>query len=363
MDSNPLWTLVQRSGLLWNKQWNLERGFFVVDLLCTGRIAIRGNEIRAMPKTPAPIPPSHMPLPAELIDHIFSFLRGDIPALRACSTHPFLSQIAERYLYADIAVTLDTMLDSALYERLSKNPHLLHYPRTLEIQANSILVPDLLLMSIVTMIPRMVNLTSLKLCETQAYFNRSFLSILFENWLRKSSVEQVYLSRLSDFPLSVLNNVQNIKKLTFSGCSLTGEPMTEPPHQPLQVKTLVIRGYCDARLLAQLTGRVSNLISLNLPDAMGLRQWKIIPELVIACSKSLTTLRLNVHNSMQSLSSMFLEFTSASRTIKYLPSGLRWWQVTLYCGSSLSANNKKQVGGTGSTPIRNFLSHSSHMSA
>ena len=204
---------------------------------------------------PAPIPPSHMPLPAELIDNIFSFLRGDIPALRACSTHPFLSRIAERYLYADIA------LDSALYERFSKNPYLLHYPRTLEIQANATLVPDLLLMSIVTMIPRMGNLTSLKLCETQDYFNRSFLSILFENWLRQSSVEQVYLSRLRDFPLSVLNNVQNIKKLTFSGCPATRGPTTEPPHQLLQVKTLVIRGYCNAGLLAQITGRFPNLIS------------------------------------------------------------------------------------------------------
>ena len=45
---------------------------------------------------------ANMRLSAELIDHIFGFLIGDISALKACSEiHPSIYQLAERHLFTE----------------------------------------------------------------------------------------------------------------------------------------------------------------------------------------------------------------------------------------------------------------------
>ena len=94
-----------------------------------------------------------MLLPTELIDRIFSFLQGDTSALKAClSAHPVYSKLAERYLYADLQISPSAV--SGLHEQISKNPHLLDYPRTLQFSfdesARSI--------TMMSMIPRMSKL-------------------------------------------------------------------------------------------------------------------------------------------------------------------------------------------------------------
>ena len=247
-----------------------------------------------------------MLLHAELIDYIFSFLRGDISALEACSkSHPFFSQLAERHLYADIVVTLmDNLSVPELYECLSKNPHILGYPRTLKIYANSSILPRVLarkVLPIFSMIPRMANLTSLKLCEKPSgslHFNRTFLSTLFESCLQQSSVEKIHLSRFRDLPLSILDNVKNIKMLTLSGCQMITEPKSKLPHQLLE--TLVIRGAPNKHLLIGMADRVVNLTSLQLRGVYSMAyDWNGFPELLAACSSSLTELHIDVVHRMQ----------------------------------------------------------------
>jgi len=72
-----------------------------------------------------------MVLPTELLDHIFSFLQKDISALKACSkAHPLLSRLAERHIYAHIVIDPRA---PEVYDDTLENPHLLDYPRTLEI--------------------------------------------------------------------------------------------------------------------------------------------------------------------------------------------------------------------------------------
>jgi len=92
-------------------------------------------------------------LPAELIDLIFSFLQENTLALKACSkVHPLFSRLAERHIYAHI------VSDSHFCQDIIENPHLLNYPRTLEIHPLN--QP---LKSIMSVIPRMANLVSLRI--------------------------------------------------------------------------------------------------------------------------------------------------------------------------------------------------------
>src|SRR6266542_5954723 len=78
-----------------------------------------------------------MNLPAEILDHIFSFLKLDPAALRACSeSDPSLSRLAEPHLYFHVLLkTSNSSSDTSnLAQLLSKRPHLAHYIRSLEIQ-------------------------------------------------------------------------------------------------------------------------------------------------------------------------------------------------------------------------------------
>ena len=244
----------------------------------------------------SPLPIANMHLPAELIDHIFSFLKEDIPALAACSNaHPLISRLAERYLYADIVVRMDTTAAES-YERIFfENPHILHYPRTLEIQANTFPRDLRREMSFLSIIPRMANLTSLKLIECRykgsGYFTQSFLSLLFEKCIQRPSVEQIHLCRFRNLTFSILDNVKTLKKLTLSDCHVaTREPMSKSPHHLLE--TLIIPGDLDNNLLNRITGYAPNLKSLQLHGVI--YSWNEVSELMAACSSSLTELLINV---------------------------------------------------------------------
>ena len=157
-------------------------------------------------------------LPPELIDYIFSFLRKDTLALKACSeAHPLYSRLSERHLYTDIVV--DPPGVSELYKQFSENSRFLDYPRALEIRRGPF--ENQLILSIMAMIPRMANLISLTICERPCSFdhNEEFIST-FRNCLQQSSIEKLYLSDLADFSFSVLDNGKNIKKLMLSDCNL-----------------------------------------------------------------------------------------------------------------------------------------------
>ena len=85
-------------------------------------------------------PHLEMNLPAEILDHILSFLRSDPVALRACcESHPSLSKLAEPYLYARISLRTDDMFPEQnlsvfdLSKLLSNSPHLVHYIFSLHI--------------------------------------------------------------------------------------------------------------------------------------------------------------------------------------------------------------------------------------
>jgi hypothetical protein len=235
-----------------------------------------------------------MLLPADVIDHIFSLLRGDRSTLKACSeAHSLYSILAERHLYADIVVqTKNPSAVFELFKKLSKNSHILDYARTLEIDSSQADLdsPRLDALSIISMIPRMANLISLTLCETPCSHDmyQDFLS----TYLQQSAIEAVSLYHFYDCPLSVLDSCKSIKKLTLSDVTA----MDESSGSPHQLETLKISGDHNQDLLYWAMRRVTHLTSLELRDLPDDYDWNAFSELLTACSNSLRRLHLGIGN-------------------------------------------------------------------
>ena len=232
----------------------------------------------------------HAPLPAELIDHIFSYLRKNISALKACSkAHPLYSRLAERHLYAHIIVDLRTKDVCNLLE----NPRLLDYPRTLEIRYRN---PSPI--SIMPVIPRMTNLVSLKIGDLYLFGQRleffSALRICFQ----QSSLQKLYLSHNFRFPFSVLDDAKYIKLLTLHNCSVKDEQISNPPSSQLSLETLALSKYHNPYIHRWAMRRVTRLTSLELHGILLELDWAIFPELLAACSNSLTGLHLDMSTCM-----------------------------------------------------------------
>ena len=243
-----------------------------------------------------------MRVPPELIDRIFSFLRGEKSALQACSkAHPLFSRLVQPHLYADTLVPINNNEAVAeLYKQFSENPRMLDFPRTLEFRRTGLLLrfvdPAPKVLSIMSMVPRMANLISLSLeeqpCLDSLY--KDFLSV-FSTCLQQSAIEEVCLESFHYFPLSLLDNGKNIKILTLSDCTArSGDKPISPHHQSLE--TLIIRGRYNPRLLLWTAHRATSLTTLELRDVSldDNHRWTEFPELLTACSNSLRKLHLDV---------------------------------------------------------------------
>ena len=230
-------------------------------------------------------------LPAELIDLIFSFLQGNTLALKACSkAHPLFSRLAERHIYAHI------VSNSHVCQEIIENPHLLNYPRTLEMRPRN---PPLKF--IMSVIPRMANLVSLRIDDPYLFGQRlEFLSAL-KNCFQQSSLQSLYLSHLDRLPFSILDDAKYIKHLTLSNCNVDeDEPIPSSPSSQLSLDTLVFSNVHDEHLQRWAVRWVTCLTLLELCYVTN--DWKMFFELLKACSNSLTRLHLEMHdNGMLSL--------------------------------------------------------------
>ena len=173
-----------------------------------------------------------MALPAELLDHILSFLQSDPETLKSCSeSHSPLSQLAEPYLYHHVLLKTDEseqlFKPENLTELLSKRPYIAHYIRSLEIHVGggrdkeaqqrrleeiSTILPYLLALKVVTL-----NHTPSPYFGWEAQpesFRQAFLDCLRLQTMQDVCIKQVY-----GFPFgSALNSrCKSIWSLTVSG--------------------------------------------------------------------------------------------------------------------------------------------------
>jgi hypothetical protein len=162
-----------------------------------------------------------------------------------------------------------------------------------------------------SMIPQMTNLVSLSLEEQWSYgaLNEDFLST-FRTCLRQSAIEELCLSKFYRFPFSILDDAQNLNKLTLSECTATSEdePVQASGSRHRSLETLVIvRGF-NPGILLWAKNRATDLKTLEL---RGLPRYDAkFAGLLQACSNSLTSFLLDINNQCTQYPSLFpLEFT------------------------------------------------------
>ena len=228
-------------------------------------------------------------LPAELIDHIFSFLQEDTLALKACSkAHPLYSRLAERHLYTHI------VSDSKVSNDILDNPHLLDYPSTLEIRSH-LFTRSQPAISFISVIPQMSNLVSLKICDPCPFYKRNEFISMLRNCLQQSSFQELHLSHHIRFSFSVLDDAKNIKHLTLSHCYADeNEPISSSPSSQLSLDTLIFSDYHNSYFHRWAVRWVTRLTSLELRQLSLDQNWTVFSELLIACSNSLTKLHLSM---------------------------------------------------------------------
>ena len=169
-----------------------------------------------------------MALPAEILDHILSFLGSDTAALKRCSeSHPSLCQLAERYLYSRILLTTNSSDESSqpanFIGLLSKRPYIVHYIRSLEISVNYGRDTGTQLEEVSTILPNLSALREITLDHPPSWLDWELLPesfrLTFLDCLRLQSMQVVCLKHILRFPFrSALNDeCKSIRSLTVRG--------------------------------------------------------------------------------------------------------------------------------------------------
>ena len=169
-----------------------------------------------------------MAFPAEILDHILSFLGSDTAALKRCSeSHPSLCQLAERYLYSRILLTTNSSDESSqpanFIGLLSKRPYIVHYIRSLEISVNYGRDTGTQLEEVSTILPNLSALREITLDHPPSWLDWEVLPesfrLTFLDCLRLQSMQVVCLKRVIRFPYrSALNGeCKSIRSLTVRG--------------------------------------------------------------------------------------------------------------------------------------------------
>jgi len=195
------------------------------------------------------------------------------------------------------------------FNHILENLRLLKYPRTLEIRGYSInFRPVAIPLAVMLVIPRMANLISLTI-HNSIDLNEDFISA-FRKCIQQSSFQELRLFLMYHLPFSVLDEAKNVRHLTLSGCGAKDGPIPSTPSSQLSLETLVISGLFSPEVHSWATRWVTRLTTLELQDLTPGADWTVFPELLAACSNSLTWLHLDVgFRCMCSLWYLTLKFT------------------------------------------------------
>ena len=240
-------------------------------------------------------------LPPEILDHVFSFLKSDLSALKAsASAHSLLSKLVERHLYADITVCNLEASDghsfssTQLLKLLSDNPHIANYVYGLHILLTNRFGESSTMAPIFGQLPNLRRV----ILESHRFpwellmkqFRCAFLECL-----RSPSIKEVSVWGLFGFPLSGLSNCSGLKYLSVDDdCShfdVTSNHLF-PPLESLSVSN------CRTLTGFVAWAKQGALRSLEF-QATSRSYFSDLPELLEACSGTLTSLVLGLHKTRQ----------------------------------------------------------------
>jgi len=251
-------------------------------------------------------------LPVEILDNIFS--RLDSCSLEASSAaHHLFSRIAERHLYADICLTIETQWDSdsegskldsktsitvaQLSNLLEERPHIANYVFSLTIDlSDEIVEGPLPFMTLLWNLNKMTikgpdGFNKLKLPEN--------LQLSLENCLRLPSMQEVEVTGI-EIPLSFLHHCKGIKTLNVEACAISelAGPELDSSHDGPFLKDLIIIDVYVQNLkifapwMAKCCKRLQHLRVSPYSDET--ETFLAIEPIFISCSNTLTSLDIDL---------------------------------------------------------------------
>ena len=241
--------------------------------------------------------------------NIFSWL--DYRSLEASSAaHPLFSDIAERYLYADIVLGRSASVTiTQLLNLFSERPHIASrvFSLTIAISSNYSLTYENLeaYPPVISLLQNLRKITIEHPHEFWSILPQSF-RLSLETSLRWSSIQELGVTGFIVIPLSLLHNCKGIKILKLKGCIIydLGDLELNSPHDRSLIKDLSIvdvRGTSLKRLTPWIVKsckqlryfQFSSYRSQTLEGDFSL----IIAPILTSCSDSLTTLDMDLMSS------------------------------------------------------------------
>ena len=202
-----------------------------------------------------------MELPLDILEYIFSFLVSDRKTLIACSKDPVLSPIVEKHRYYHIIVRRTTDDSNNAFEPnhlsqfVSKNPHIVHYVRILQID----LLPAMDESFATTLLKfPVIECIKLSARKTEDWYLLGPCRAALEDRLNLPTVKEVHISG-TDIPLSLLNSSKNIKNLSLSGYTIHGQLSASTLPQLHSLKSTLSRWKDLSHILGVCSGTLNKL--------------------------------------------------------------------------------------------------------
>ena len=239
-----------------------------------------------------------MRLSIELVDQILSFLQSDPVSLEACQeSHPLISKIAERHQFAHVVLDdfnlCEFAFESSEFTKIIHGqPHLATYVRSIEMRLGvEKYSPELS-----SMLSMMTSLKEIKLYglsifrweEIPEHFRQAFLDCI-----HLSSMEDVCIVQLSDFPLSVLNNIKTLTLCAWPEDEYIPDTtkLDDIVGQTPQLESLSLKNVGSGSLQKVIAWVPGTLHFLNISGDFAY-EW--LAPLLDHCSNSLTNLQLDL---------------------------------------------------------------------
>jgi hypothetical protein len=252
-------------------------------------------------------------LPIDIIGHILGFLQSDIKALKACAhSHPILSDLSERYIYADVTLRDDTFSSfdlptSEFSQLLAKKPYIANFVRSLEVVCVYGTPGSVQHEMTSSHFDGITSLLPMLAVLTKFIFRGSFVSSSPFPWhavprpfcqafLHHLHLKDIVIIHVTSFPMELLNDRRNIK-VSLDHCDntqynrkkakLNNASESYPgPFEHLSVSRCSDRCVKSIATWVELHG----LRSLKYADYGFTNSFQ---RLLVACSNSLTDLHIN----------------------------------------------------------------------
>jgi len=273
-----------------------------------------------------------MSLPIDVVDYTLSFLHSDRVTLKTCAqSHPTLSRLSERYIYANVILhddldkfdPLEDLRTSEFTQIIAKTPDIAHHVRNLTICVTDKPVPEQgqatssHLDTVASLLATFSGLTKLTIkgnAQNPLPFSWSTLPETFHqaflHFLHRQAMKDVVIFHAAFFPLALLNNCKYVRA-TLDKCEETQydneestEDMLLPSSHPARAFEHLSIRHCSQTCRENIAAWVEthNLRSLKYKGLRGVSEIRnFIPEVLFACSNSLTELHLDVEDYCKSI--------------------------------------------------------------